>query len=82
MFATWLIILGFVGLAAGMVLRTVLMMRSSDATPRQARPRHGRELIQQYRTIFPHSPAPRVTQAVLICGIVMLFAGVAAKLAH
>lgn len=82
MFATWLIILGFVVLGAGIVLRTVLMMRSSDATPREAGPLHGRALIQQYRKLFPQSPAPRVTQAVLICGMVMLCAGVAAKLAH
>lgn len=81
MFATWLIIVGFVLLATGIVLRIILMMRSSDATPREARPLHGDALIRQYRRMFPHSPAPRVTQAVLICGVVLLFAGVAAKLA-
>lgn len=82
MFATWLIILGFILSIAGIVLRTTLMMRSSDATPREARPLHGRELLRQYRRIFPHSSAPRITQAVLICGVVMLCAGVAVKLAR
>lgn len=82
MFATWLIIVGFILLASGIVLRTILMMRSSDATPREARPLHGRELIRQYRQMFPQSAAPRVTQAVLIGGAVMLCAGVAVKLAQ
>lgn len=82
MFATWLIIVGFIVLIAGIVLRTVLMMRSSDLTPGEARPLHGRELIRQYRRMFPQSSAPRVTQAVLLCGVVLLFAGVAAKLAQ
>ena len=82
MFATWLIILGFILSATGIVLRTILMMRSSDATPREARPLHGRKLIRQYRQMFPHSPTPRVTQAVLICGVLLLFVGVAAKLAQ
>ncbi len=82
MFATWLIIAGFILLIAGFVLRTILMMRSSDATPREARPLHGRELIRQYRQMFPHSPAPRITQAMLIGGLVMLCAGVAVKLAR
>ena len=82
MFATWLIIVGFVLLTAGIVVRTSLMMRSSDATPREGRPLHGRDLIRQYRQMFPHSSAPRITQAVLICGIVMLCAGLAVKLAR
>jgi hypothetical protein len=82
MFSTWLIILGLVLSTTGMVLRTLLMMRSSDATPRETRPLHGRELIRQYRQLFPHSPAPKVTQAALLCGVVMLCAGVAVELAH
>jgi hypothetical protein len=69
-------------LAAGLVLRTILMMRASDATPREARPLHGRELLRQYRKLFPHSSAPRLTQAVLICGLMMLCAGVAVQLAR
>ncbi len=80
MFTTWLIVLGIIVLVTGTVLRTILMMRSSDATPREARPLHGRELIRQYRRMFPHSRAPRVMQAVLLCGAVMLCAGVAVKL--
>jgi len=82
MFATWLIIVGFIVLIAGIVLRTILMMRSSDATPREAPALHGRELIRQYRQMFPHSSAPRLTQAVLLSGAVILFAGVAVKLAQ
>jgi hypothetical protein len=82
MATTWLIITGILLLVVGIVLRTILMMRSSDATPREARVLHGRELLQQYRQLFPQSSAPRLMQAVLIGGAVLLVTGVAAQLAH
>ena len=82
MFATWLIIIGFILSVTGIVLRTILMMRSSDATPREASSLHERELVRQYRQMFPHSSASHIMHAVLICGIAMLCAGVAVKLAQ
>jgi uncharacterized membrane protein len=73
--ATWLIIVGFVLLVVGAVLRTVLMMRSSDATPADTRPLHGRELVAQYRRLYPQRSAPLVTRWFLLSGTVLLLAG-------
>lgn len=73
--ATWLIILGFVLLGTGFVLRTVILMRSSDASATNLRPLHGRELMGQYRRVFPQSPAPLVTRWLLISGTVLLLSG-------
>ena len=56
--AAWLIVSGFVFLVLGFVLRTVMMMRSSDAAHPTASALHGRELLRQYRRHFPRSPTP------------------------
>ncbi len=77
--ATWLIIIGFVLLAAGGVLRTIVMMRSSDAIAPQANTSHGRELVSQYRRLFPKSPALLVTHWLLISGTVLLLAGLSVE---
>jgi len=79
---TWLIIAGFLLMVSGLVLRTILMMRSSDATPRGARVLHGRELLRQYRQLFPHSATPRLTQSALLCGAALLLAGMGLEIAR
>ena len=80
--ATWLIIIGFVFLVVGVVLRTVMMMRSSDATAADARPLHGRELVAQYRRLYPKRSTPLVTRWLLISGTVLLLAGIGVELSH
>jgi hypothetical protein len=80
--ATWLIIIGFVLLVVGAVLRTVMMMRSSDATSAHARPLHGRELVAQYRRLYPKRSTPLVTRWFLISGTVLLLAGLGVEFSH
>ena len=73
--ATWLIVIGFVLLTTGGMLRIVIMMRSSDATPTDHHALHGRELVGQYRRLFPANPTPLITRALLMGGTVLLLAG-------
>ncbi len=82
MAANWLIIAGFVLLALGFILRTVMMMRASDATSPEAPVLHGRELLQKYRSTFPRSATPLLTRSVLVGGTVFILAGLAAEFAH
>jgi hypothetical protein len=77
--ATWLIVIGFVLLTTGFVLRIIIMMRSSDATPSDRRALHGRELIEQYRRLFPGSPTRFITRALLTSGTVLLLAGLSVQ---
>jgi len=79
MAANWLIISGFVLLVLGFVLRTAMMMRSSDATTPEARVLYGRELLRQFRSSFPRSATPMLTRSVFIGGTVLLLAGLAAE---
>ena len=80
--APWLIIVGFVLLITGVVLRTIIMMRSSDATFPEANSLHGRELLSQYRRLFPKSLALLVTRWLLISGTVLLLAGLSVEFSH
>ena len=80
--ANWLIIAGFVLLVLGFVLRTVMMMRASDATGPEARVLHGRELLRQYRARFPHSATPLLTRSILVGGTVIMLAGLAVEFSH
>ena len=80
--ATWLIVIGFVLLTAGVVLRTVVMMRSSDATDPDHRALHGRQLVGQYRRLFPGSPAPLITRWLLVGGSITLLAGLSVQLSR
>lgn len=80
--ATWLIIIGFVLLVVGFVLRTVIMMRSSDATASSTRTLHGRDLIAQYRRLYPKRSTPLVTRWFLISGTVLLLAGLGVEFSH
>jgi hypothetical protein len=77
--ATWLIVIGFVLLTTGFVFRVVIMMRSSDATAPDHHALHGRELVGQYRRLFPGSPAPLITRALLTSGTVLLLAGLSVQ---
>ena len=80
--ATWLIIVGFVLLAAGAVSRTIVMMRSSDATAPEANVLHGRALVSQYQRLFPKSLAPLVMRWLLISGTILLLAGLSVDFSH
>ena len=80
--ATWLIIAGFVLLVVGFVLRTVMMMRSSDATAPESRSLHGRELVAQYRRLYPKRSTPLLTRWCLIGGTVLLLAGLSVEFSH
>jgi hypothetical protein len=80
--ATWLIIAGFVFLVLGLVLRTVMMMRSSDASPPETHTLHGRALVAQYRRLFPRSAVPLLTRWCLIGGTVLLLAGISVEAAR
>jgi hypothetical protein len=77
--ATWLIVIGFVLLTTGFVLRIVIMMRSSDADAPDHRALHGRELVGEYRRLFPGSPTPLITRALLTSGTVLLLAGLSVQ---
>ena len=77
MAANWLVISGFVFLVVGFGLRTIMMMRSSDATAAEGRTLHGRELLRQYRSAFPGSTAPLLTRGLLLGGMALLLAGLA-----
>lgn len=77
--ATWLIIIGFVLLVTGVVLRTIVMMRSGDAAAPGGNVLHGRELVSQYRRLFPKSLAPLITRWLLISGIILLLAGMSVE---
>jgi hypothetical protein len=74
--ATWLVVFGFLLLVLGLVLRTALMMRSSDVTSAGGRVLHGRDLLRQYRVRFPKSPMPLLMRAALLAGLLLLAAGV------
>lgn len=77
--ATWLIVIGFVLLTTGFVLRIVIMMRSSDATAPDHAALHGRDLVRQYRRLFPGSPTPLITRALFTSGTVLLLAGLSVQ---
>jgi uncharacterized membrane protein HdeD (DUF308 family) len=80
--ATWLMVIGIVLLVTGVVLRTIVMMRSSDASAPEANALHGRELVSQYRRLFPKSLAPLITRWLLISGTVLLLAGLSVEFSH
>ena len=79
MTANWLIVAGFVLLVLGFTMRTILMMRSSDAVAPGLRVLHGRELLRHYRRSFPRSATPLLTRSILTGGTVLLLAGLAAE---
>jgi hypothetical protein len=80
--ATWSIIVCFFFLALGFILRTILMMRSSDATPLYGRVLHGRDLQRQFRVRFPNSALPLLMRGALFGGLLLLLAGVTVVLSR
>ena len=80
--ATWFAIVGFVLLISGFVLRTVAMMKSSDATPAESRILHGRELILQHRRLFPKSPLPLLARSLILSGTLLLVAAVGTEISR
>jgi len=80
--ATWFVIVGFFLVVVGLVLRTVMMMRSSDVTPPVGRVLHGRELLQQYRRQFPKDPMLLMMRGMLLSGLLLLLVGVSYEISH
>jgi len=77
---TWLIVSGIVFVIIGLALRTILMMRSSDTTSAEGPTLSGRDLLRRYRTAFPGSPIPLVMRSTLVCGALLLLAGISCHL--
>lgn len=80
--ATWFVVLGFFLVVLGFVLRTILMMHSSELTVSGGRVLHGRELLREYRKRFPGSTMPLLISIVLFGGLMLLMAGVAIEMAR
>jgi hypothetical protein len=79
---TAFIIMAIILLVLGLVLRTVVMMRSSDATSAEGRVLHGRELVLQYRHLFPNSPMPRLARGIILAGVLLLIAGIGMEISR
>ena len=80
--ATWFVVVGFLLLVSGLVLRTIIMMRSSDATAPAGNVLHGRELLRQYSRQFPKDPVPLVMRGLLLSGVLLLLVGVSYQISH
>lgn len=80
--ATWLVVVGFFLLVLGFVLRTILMMRSSDLIVPGGRVLHGRELLREYGKRFPGSTMLQLISSVLFGGLMLLMAGIAVEIAR
>ena len=73
--ADWIVVVGFFLTVSGAVLRTVIMMRSSDARPANATPLVGGDLVRSFRVSKPDSWLPRLMWASLCTGLVLLIVG-------
>ena len=73
--ADWLVVAGFLFALMGLALRTVMMMRASDAHPATVAAQGGRELLRSYRHIYPKSRLPMAMWVALAVGLIMLVAG-------
>ena len=73
--ADWMVVVGFVLAGFGVTLRTVILMRSSDALPLSGPPLHGRQLFRAYRTSNPASKLPITMWVSVAAGLVLLIAG-------
>jgi len=56
--ADWIVVAGFLPAVFGIVLRVVLMMRTTDTYPAQATAAPGRNLLRAYRVAHPASKLP------------------------
>jgi hypothetical protein len=73
--ADWMVVAGFVLAGFGVALRTVILMRSSDALPHNGPPLHGRQLFRAYRASNPASKLPITMWVSIAAGFVLLIAG-------
>jgi hypothetical protein len=80
--ATWFTLAGFILLVLGLVLRTVVMMRSSDATSSAGRVLYGQALLLQYRRLYPQSPLPRLARSLILSGVLVLLAGIGLEISR
>ena len=78
----WLISLGFVLVVAAVALRTMMMMRASDAAPPNLAAPYGRRLVRAYRTAYPASRLPLLTVVVFAVGVASLLVGLWWRLSH
>lgn len=80
--ATWFTITGIILLVLGFVLRTVAMMRASDATSSEGRVLHGQQLLLQHRRIFPKSPLPLLARSMILSGALLLLAAIGVEISR
>jgi len=73
--ADWIVVAGFLMAVLGVALRTLIMMRSSDAHPANAPSLTGGDLVRAYRVTNPRSGLPSMMWASLSAGLVLLIAG-------
>lgn len=78
--ADWLVVVGFLMALFGAALRTILMMRASDARPANQVPLSGSALLRDFRTVNPQSKLPLVTWVSVSAGLILLIAGVLLEL--
>ncbi|MGB8885208.1 MAG: hypothetical protein WCC87_00705 [Candidatus Korobacteraceae bacterium] len=80
--ANWFILTGFIVLVLGFVLRTVVMMRSSDAASPGGRVLYGRALLVHHRQLFPRSSMPLLARSLILSGVLVLLAGIAIEISR
>jgi len=73
--ADWMVVTGFLLAGLGVVLRVVILMRSSDAHPPNDQPRRARDLYRAFRAGNPTSPLPTAMWTSVSAGLVLLIAG-------
>jgi hypothetical protein len=74
--ADWMVVLGFLLLVAGVVLRVTMMMRSDETYSVHAAPATGRNLLRAFRTAHPDSKLPLLMWLLTSTGLVLLIGGV------
>lgn len=73
--ADWILVAGFLLAAFGIILRVVLMMRTTDSYPLHATPASGRSLLRAYKDSHPSSKLPHVMWISIAAGFALLLAG-------
>ena len=71
----WTVVSGFLLAGFGLLLRIILMMRSSDAQPVSQGAKDGRDLLRSYGNRFPKSRLPLLMWTSLSTGLILLIAG-------
>lgn len=78
--ADWLITLGFFAVMAGILLRTIAMMRASDAGGLRDTGHYGGALVRAYCKYFPRSPLPLIAKLLTAVGMIAAIAGVLTRI--